>query len=219
MLRGLVADVRGSEVIVDVGGVGYRVTCLAPSELTDANGSGLSVDGDGGGAAWPVGDEVILWVHTHVREDALVLYGFASRTARDRFEDLLGAHGVGPSLALAILSSLTPEELVECVLDDDADSLTRVPGVGKKTALRLIIDLKSKFEALGPLAAITGLGARPSRAGSTSVLPALAEARAALAELGYLPEEIKEATSDLDTESDAGRLLKLALRELAGSRR
>ena len=129
-LRGTLAA-RGpsAEVLVDVGGVGYRVLVTTRSA----------------GTLGPLGGEVFLHVHTHVREDAIVLYGFEQDDERRCFDALLGAHGVGPALALAILSALSPASLVRAVLDDDAQALCAVPGVGKKTAARLLIDLKSRL--------------------------------------------------------------------------
>ena len=89
---------------------------------------------------------MFLHVHTHVREDAIVLYGFAHADERRCFEALLGAHGVGPSLALAILSSMSPAALSTAVLEDDVDTLCLVPGVGKKTAARLLLELKARLD-------------------------------------------------------------------------
>ena len=154
-----------AEVIVEVGGVGYRVTVSTPT--TSALG--------------PIGSEVHLYVHTHVREDAIVLYGFLHDDERRCFEVLLGAHGVGPALALAILSQLSPAALTTALLEEDAGALCAVPGVGRKTAARLLIDLKSRLEL--PDFSIGG----PTGA-STPARVARAEVRAALVELGYSPE-------------------------------
>jgi Holliday junction DNA helicase RuvA len=121
-LRGVVAErLPRGELLVEVSGVGYRVA-TTPGTLARAE----------------VGEPVVLHVHTHVREDALVLYGFATREERDCFEALLGARGVGPSLALAVLSALSPSALHQALATDDADALTAVPGVGRKTATRQI---------------------------------------------------------------------------------
>ncbi len=196
-LRGRVLsrDVDG-EVLLDVGGVGYRVSVPTPV-LT-----GLVA---GGAAA-----EVELFVHTHVREDAIILYGFTSPDERRSFEALLSAHGVGPSLALAVLSALRPEALARAVLGDDLDLLCSVPGIGKKTAQRLVLDLKSKLDL--PDRSLPGTG--PGPAGSS----ALGEVRAALGELGYAPEEIRRALDGVPEEGQVEELLRLALRELAVAR-
>jgi Holliday junction DNA helicase RuvA len=188
------------EVLVDVAGVGYRVQA-------------------GPATAARLGDldaEVFVWTHHHVREDAETLYGFAGRDERDAFEALLGAHGVGPALALAILSVHPPVNLARVLANDDAAALCLVPGVGKKTAARLLIELKARLDIpLGDGAPVgVGDGVDPDGAASPSVR---ADVRDGLAGLGYGPEEIAEATRDLP-EGDAGDLLKEALRRLAGAR-
>lgn len=187
-LRGRLAA-RGAEgeVVVDVGGVGYRVS--VPTGVV----AGLG----------PVGSDVFFHVHTHVREDAIVLYGFAHDDERRCFEALLGAHGVGPSLALAVLSALSPAALSTAVLEDDVETLCAVPGVGRKTAARLLIDLKSRLA----LPDLSGGGIGPGTA--------RAEARAALAELGYGPEEIRRALEGRRDDVGVEELLRLALRQLA----
>ncbi len=149
---------------------------------------------------------MFLHIHTHVREDAIVLYGFAHDDERRCFEAVLGARGVGPTLALALLSALTPAALSMAVLEDDVDTLCVVPGVGRKTAQRLLIDLKARLE-LPDLSSGGSVG---------SVAPARAEVRAALSELGYSPEEIGRALSTLDDDGGAEELLRQALQQLAG---
>lgn len=193
-LRGVLADRPApGEVLVEVGGVGYRVA--VPSS-TDA---GLPARGG----------EIFLHVHTHVRDDAIVLFGFAHADERRCFEALIGAHGVGPSLALAILSSLSPAALSTAVLEDDVGTLCQVPGVGKKTAARLLLELKARLD----LPSLDG--SAPSAPGGGT--PA-AEARAALAELGYGPEEIARALAELPEEGTVEDLVRSALRSLARAR-
>jgi holliday junction DNA helicase RuvA len=195
-LRGTLAARLGeSEVVVEVGGVGYRLTVSPPTAA----------------ALGPSGSEVRLFVHTHVREDAIVLYGFCHDDERRCFEVLLGAHGVGPALALAILSQLSPAALTTALLEEDADALCAVPGVGRKTAARLLIDLKSRLDLpdLSPAAANAGLSA---------VGVARAEVRAALSDLGYGPDEIRNALERMGPEAADERVeevLRGALRELA----
>ncbi|MGH9107934.1 MAG: Holliday junction branch migration protein RuvA [Acidimicrobiales bacterium] len=192
-LRGTVAArTAASEIVVEVGGVGYRVS--VPTGTASAVG--------------PAGSPVHLHVHTHVREDAIVLYGFSHDDERRCFEALLGAHGVGPSLALTILSALSPAALSTAVLEEDADTLCAVPGIGRKTAARLLIDLKSRLDLpdFSPAAHAGGAGATSS---------ARAEARAALAELGYGPDEIRAALDGRPADLGVEDLLRLALRELA----
>jgi holliday junction DNA helicase RuvA len=189
-LRGTLGPRTASnEVLVEVGGVGYRVV------VTTSTAASLG----------PSGSPVFFHVHTHVREDALVLYGFVHDDERRCFEALLGAHGVGPALALNILSRLSPATLSTAVLEDDVTTLCDVPGVGRKTAARLLIDLKSRLE-LPDLGAVE-LGRAEGSARH--------ETRAALTELGYSSEEIRRALDGLDQGLSVSELLKQALRELA----
>jgi Holliday junction DNA helicase RuvA len=196
-LRGTLLDRSATgEVLVEVAGIGYRVIS-PPGTL-----AGL---GD-------VGDEVFLHVHHHIREDGQQLYGFATRDERRCFEALLGAHGVGPSLALAIMSVHQPDRLRTAVATDDIDALTLVPGVGRKTAARLLIDLKSRLdvpELVGVHAATNG---ERSPAGPSP----LADVREALAALGYGADEIRAAVAELpaDDDGDVGELIRAALRSL-----
>lgn len=208
-LRGTVLDRQpartggGAEVTLEVGGVGYRV-----------------VVGAGRVGTLGLGSEAFLWVHTHVREDALVLYGFADRDERACFEALLGAPGVGPQLALAALTVHRPDALRRAVATDDVAALCLIPGVGKKTAQKLAIELKSRLGAdlgdLGPTAAgVSGAGAP---VGGWTDGP-LAEVRAALAGLGYTPVEVVDATTSLPSEGAVEDLLRLALRSASGATR
>ncbi len=190
-LRGTVIDRPApGEVIVEVGGVGYRAS--VPNSVL------ATIGGPGSG--------VFLHVHTHVREDAIVLYGFAHADERRCFEALIGAHGVGPSLALAILSSMSPAALSTAVLEDDVDTLCTVPGVGKKTAARLLLELKAR---LAP-ASLDGAGTAGAPAGSPR-----AETRAALAELGYAPDEITAALESVGEDGAVEEMVRTALRQLA----
>jgi Holliday junction DNA helicase RuvA len=189
-LRGRLAEVLPDGAVIDVGGVGYRVF-LTPKAL----------------ASLPRGGEVLIHTVTYVREDALALYGFLSADERHVFEQLLGASGVGPKLALALLSVHAPDALRRAVSAGDADALTLVPGVGRKGAARLILELRGKF----------GDGAVELPTDPTA-RPAYAEVREALAGLGYAPTEIRAALESLP--DDAGvlpteELLRLALRVLA----
>jgi Holliday junction DNA helicase RuvA len=190
-LRGTLLDRSPNEVIVDVGGVGYRVQ-VSPATLVTL--------GD-------LGATVVVHTHLHVREDALTLYGFPTLDERACFEALLGAHGVGPALALAILSVHRPSTLRQALADDDVDALCLVPGVGKKTAARLLLELKSRLDlpAGDVLAVIGGADGGGARG----------EVREALVSLGYGPQEIGDALRDLPAEGDVQRLLKDALTRLA----
>ena len=159
-------------------------------------------------------------MHTHVREDAIVLYGFVHDDERRCFEVLLGSHGVGPALALAIMAALSPAALSTAVLEEDLDTLCTVPGVGRKTAARLLIELKSRLDlpdlSLSGAGGGGGVGAGgvgPGGAGSSRT--SRAEARAALSELGYAPDEIRGALDGLRDDVGVEEMLRLALRELA----
>jgi Holliday junction DNA helicase RuvA len=197
-LRGVLTARSGAgELLVDVQGVGYRVQTTTPTAATAA-----------------VGEPMFLFVHTHVREDAIVLYGFVFEDERRCFEALLGAHGVGPALALAVLSALSPAALSTAVLEEDLDVLCAVPGVGRKTAARLLIDLKSRLNLpdLGPSG---GAGSPPGSPGRST----MAEVREALTELGYGTEEIRgierKLKQDPGEDDSVEELLRRALRELA----
>src|ERR1700748_3496255 len=131
-LRGRLADKRPNQVLVDVNGVGYVV--LVPL-------STYATLGD-------LHTEVTLLIHTHVREDALALYGFLSSREKHFFEMLLSASGVGSSLGLTILSGMSVEELVPAIRNSDLARLTKIPGVGRKTAERMVVELKDKLEAV-----------------------------------------------------------------------
>jgi Holliday junction DNA helicase RuvA len=202
-LRGVILDraakPSGAEVLLEVGGVGYRVTVPAGT---------LGTLGELGGQAF-------VHVHTHVREDAIVLYGFGSRDERICFEALIGAHGVGPAVALAILSVHSPAALRRVLATDDVDALTLVPGIGKKTAVRLLMELKSKLDlelADDPGFSLVGATGLSGPAG------ARAEVRVALAGLGYGHDEVREALSTLPEAGEVEDLLRAALRTLAGAR-
>lgn len=191
-LRGVVLDrLPPAELLLEVGGVGYRVT-VASATLAGAR----------------PGQPLLLHVHTHVREDALVLYGFPSADDRRCFEAVLGAHGVGPALAMAILSAHSPDALRRAVAAGDADALTAVPGVGRKTAARLLLELQSRLDLpAGDAGADPGPGAG-----------ARAEVRAALAGLGYGADEVHDVLRALPDDGTVEELLTTALRQMAGAR-
>jgi Holliday junction DNA helicase RuvA len=193
-VRGTVLDRSPvGEVLVEVHGLGYRVT-VSPRTL----------------ASLTVGQEAFLHVHHHVKEDGQSLYGFPSLQERVVFESLLAAHRVGPSLALAILATHPPDELRRVVADADVASLCLVPGVGKQTAARLLIELKGRLDVpeLDVVAVATGAG------GSS----ALSDVREALGGLGYGPDEIRDVLREVPSSDDPATLLREALR-LLGARR
>jgi len=196
-------DGAAGEVLVEVRGVGYRVIVAATMAV----------------ALGGVGDEVFVWVHHHVREDAHTLYGFGGRDERITFEALLGAHGVGPSLALAILSVHDPVALARILAEDDVGALCLVPGVGRKTAARLLVELKSRLHIplVDPRVA-AGLGRDPNGNGAPHPPSVRSDVREALAGLGYSADEIHGATAELPDDGDVSQLLRQALKHLATAR-
>lgn len=191
-LRGRLADKRPNQLLVDVGGVGYLVQ--VPLSTFAALGE--------------LHNEVTLLIHTHVREDALALYGFLSAREKHFFELLISASGVGPSLALKILSGISVEELVPAIRGGDLARLTRIPGVGRKTAERIVVELKDKLEAVWIEAEKPAV-----------VSPAGVEADviSALVNLGYDSRAAESSVSEAKREVGAGnfeKLLRVALQAL-----
>jgi holliday junction DNA helicase RuvA len=189
-LRGSVLErTTAGDVLLEVGGVGYLVTVSSRvlGELEP-------------------GTPVFLYIHHHVREDAQTLYGFTSRDDRATFQALIGTHGIGPALAVAILATHPPAALFDVVANNDAAALTLVPGIGRKTAERLIIELRDRLSV--PVLD-TGAGS------SVSVV---ADVRDALAGLGYGTDEIRDVLRELPTGGDSATLLRDALKML-GARR
>lgn len=194
-LRGTVLERTGDgEVLLEVSGVGYRLT-VSPRTLAELEPT----------------TPAFLYVHHHVREDAQLLYGFATRDERGTFEMLLRANGVGPALAMAILATHSPAALRDIVAAADLASLCLVPGVGKKTAERLVIELRNRLSV--PDGVGTPLVGESSPAASAAV-----DVREALAQLGYSTEEIREVMRDLAPAGDASSMLRDALK-LLGARR
>jgi Holliday junction DNA helicase RuvA len=190
-LRGSVLErLDDGRVLIEVGGVGYLVT-VTPRTLAELEPT----------------SPVFLYVHHHIREDSQTLFGFLRRDERAAFDVLIATHGIGPALAVAILGTHSPTALVDIVAGSDLGALMLVPGVGKKTAERLLVELRNRLDLpmLDPLT-ISG--------GSTAV----GNVREALAGLGYASEEIREAMRDLPDSASAEDLLRDALR-LLGVRR
>jgi len=194
-LRGTIFEKHPNRLVVEVAGVGYDV--FVP--LSTFYGLG------------DPGSEIALRIHTHVREDALVLYGFASRLEQDLFERLIGVSGIGPKLALAVLSGIEPSELVRAIERNDVARLTAIPGVGKKTAERLVLELKDRLPRIHAPAA--GVDA------ATAEVPLLRDdLLSALMNLGY-HRPLADKAVDAAIKTIAGgtfeQTLKQALKELA----
>ncbi len=193
LLRGRLLEKRPNQVILDVGGVGYLVA--VPLSTFAALGE--------------LHAEVTLLIHTHVREDALALYGFLSARQKHFFELLLGASGVGPSLALKILSGMNVEELVPAIRTGDLVRLTKIPGVGRKTAERIIVELKDRLEAIAK---------EVDKPAALSPAGAEADVKSALVNLGYDERTVDKAVSEAKREagtSNFERLLRVALAALS----
>ncbi len=196
-VRGELLDRLDDELLVEVNGLGYRVS-VTPATVIEV--------GD-------VGSKVFLHVHHHRREDAETLYGFTSIEERRVFETLIGTHGVGPALGLAILSVHSPLGLRHVLATDDVAALCLVPGVGKKTAARLLVELKSRLALPegGDPVVVGGVAAQASDATARS------DVRDALGALGYGADEIGRALADLPVEGESSELLRLALQRLAAA--
>lgn len=194
-LRGTVLERVGDDAaLVEVGGVGYLVQ-VTPRALAEMEPT----------------TPVFLHVHHHVRDDGETLYGFLDREERRAFELLIATHGIGPTMAMGILGHLAPAALAAAVAAGDLTALVAVPGVGRKTAERLVVELRDRF------ASAASSGGDGGEAGST-----VADVRGALAGLGYAPEEIRDALRELrppaDGAADPERLLRDALGVLAARR-
>ena len=193
-LRGRLLDrALDAELLIEVAGMGYRVrTTPAAAALGE------------------IGAEVFLHVHHAVRAEDEALYGFATITERRLFETLITTQGVGPALALAIMSVHDLAALRDAVAADDVAALCLVPGIGKKTAVRLLVELKSRLD-------LPGADAPPGTDAAGGVgTDVRADLRSALEGLGYGAEEIRAALAELPAIGDRGELLKTALRRLAG---
>jgi holliday junction DNA helicase RuvA len=183
-LRGRAVENVQDGLVLDVGGVGYRLHAT-PSGIRKAQAD----------------EEVVLETHLHVREDALDLYGFGEAGERELFEQLLAVSGVGPKVALAIVSGYSPAELRRAIIREDAALFQTIPGIGKKTAQRVVLELKEKIT---PLAAVDGphLGA-----GDGHIV-----ARDALVELGYSAAEAEQRLASTDPDLSPAERVRQALR-------
>jgi Holliday junction DNA helicase RuvA len=192
-LTGRVSAKAASYALLDVGGVGYKLA------MTTGSLAALPAEGD----------EVTVWTHLYVREDELSLFGFENEAEKESFEQLITVSGVGPKVALATLSALSPDALAAAIASGDDATIATVPGIGKKTAQRIILDLKDKLGLQG-----LGSGGLTKSLGSSA---AFSEATDALLSMGFSSPEISAALREFDGgSSDAQALLKHALRRLGG---
>lgn len=206
-LRGILIEKQPPLVVLDVQGVGYEVEAPINTIL----------------ALPALGDTAVLFTHMVVREDAQLLYGFSDDTERRLFRELIKISGVGPRMALAILSGMDRPQLVRCLLDSDTKALTQLPGVGKKTAERLIIEMRDRLEKwpelkMGVPQGGDMLSALDMQAPDVANEPDhYADAEAALIALGYKPTEAAKMLNGLDVAESTEALIKQALtRKLGG---
>ena len=197
-LRGTVAEATLNTAVLDVSGVGFE----------------LGISGTTAATLPPVGAEATLYVRMQVREDAMALFGFATREERALFDRLVSVSGVGPKVALSVLSTFSVADLYTVVMTDDVKRMSTVPGVGKKTAQRLILELKGTFakdKSLGGLAA-----ALPAELPLAPAHPtARADAQAALLSMGFTPQEAELALAGYDDDqTSAEDMLTGALKRL-----
>ena len=186
-IRGVLVSNRPGSVIIDVNGLGYEVA-MTPRDASSLPG---------------IGEEIVVHTHTHVREDEISLYGFASETDRELFRVLLTASGVGPKLAMALLASMTGAEIIVAITAEDPDALTVTPGVGKRGAQKIVLELAPKLA--GREAEVVGGGD-------------LIDVRAALEGLGYTTPEINSVVGDLDPADPVDVQIKMALQSLGNQR-
>lgn len=192
-LRASVIERNGDgTVLVETAGVGYIVH-VTPRTLAELEPTSA----------------VFMHVHHHIREDAQTLFGFLDKDERVTFQTLIATHGIGPSMAMAILATHTPRALVDIVATNDHGALTLVPGVGKKTAERLLVELRDKLQ----LPVLDSLSDKSTAMGS-----AITDVRDALAGLGYSTDEIRDVLRELPADLSAEGLLRQAL-NLLGVRR
>ena len=191
-LRGVLIDKDAEgEIVIDVSGVGYRVT-VNPRTLADLPDIGI---------------DAFVHIHHHIREDDQTLYGFGTLAERKCFESVIGAHGVGPALGMAVLATLPPEELKHAVATEDVDALCLVPGVGKKTAQRMVLELKNRLDMPTQ---VEYEGANSEPLNST----AITDVREALRQMGFGTEEVRLAVEGLEG-TDTSAMLREALQRMA----
>lgn len=202
-LRGKIDAVGEAHAIVDVNGVGYEVQCSART-LRNVE----------------IGQEVALTIDTHVREDSIRLFGFQSEVERSWFRTLQTIQGVGSKVALAVLGTLSPQELANAIALGNFGLVEQTPGVGKKLAQRIVAELKDKAPALS-LSVIASIGGKPGTVPATAHAAdnAAAESISALTNLGYNPAQasaaVAAAVAELGDDADTAKLIRRGLRELA----
>jgi Holliday junction DNA helicase RuvA len=194
-LRGILISKQPPSLLIEVGGVGYEVE--APmSTIYDLPG---------------VGKEVVLLTHHAVKEDSVTLYGFLSEAERALFRNLLKVSGIGAKIALAVLSGVSTDHFARLVHAGDVVALTKIPGIGKKTAERIVVELRDRLDGMSGVSGV-------SLAGAAAPLDAAGEATVALQQLGYKPAEVSRLVQKVAAEGDnAEAIIRKALRAALGS--
>lgn len=196
-LQGILAEKQPPHLLIDVNGVGYAVEVPMSTYYQLPN----------------IDEKVMLHIHQVVREDAHLLYGFYEKKERELFRELIRLNGVGPKLALALMSTLSVSEMIETVRQQNTAALVKVPGVGKKTAERLLIELRDRFKAWeGGTEAVTPLASEVAMTNPAS--NAEMDAVSALISLGYKPQEASRAVAMVDGKDDMSseELIRRALK-------
>lgn len=204
-IRGTLSEKMDGAAVVEAGSIGYRIFMpLSALELLPA-----------------AGEEVVIYTYFQVREDAMCLYGFLNRQDREMFRRLIGVNGIGPKAALGLLGTLRPDDLRLAILTGDAKAIARAPGIGAKTAQRIILDLKDKVSAEEMLASVTAESGSAGKAEEGEQVSLSAEAAReavdALVALGYSNLEASKAVKqvELTEDMDAESVLKASLKFLA----
>jgi len=190
-LKGQIISKNPPEVLLEVGGIGYELLCPMSTFYQLDNSS----------------EDTLLYTHLSIKEDSHTLFGFISKDEKNMFRELIRVNGVGPKVALAILSHLSVSSLVDCIISEDADLLAKTPGIGKKTALKLIVELQDRLDKVELVNASTS-----TMGHKTSYNPNAKQALAALQSLGFKTKEANKMVSAIDDQTlSTEQLIRLAL--------
>jgi len=190
-LKGQIISKNPPEVLLEVGGIGYELLCPMSTFYQLDNSS----------------EDTLLYTHLSIKEDSHTLFGFISKDEKNMFRELIRVNGVGPKVALAILSHLSVSSLVDCIMSEDADLLAKTPGIGKKTALKLIVELQDRLDKVELVNASTS-----TMGHKTSYNPNAKQALAALQSLGFKTKEANKMVSSIDDQTlSTEQLIRLAL--------
>jgi len=190
-LKGQIISKNPPEVLLEVSGIGYELLCPMSTFYQLDNSS----------------EDTLLYTHLSIKEDSHTLFGFISKDEKNMFRELIRVNGVGPKVALAILSHLSVSSLVDCIMSEDADLLAKTPGIGKKTALKLIVELQDRLDKVELVNASTS-----TMGHKTSYNPNAKQALAALQSLGFKTKEANKMVSAIDDQTlSTEQLIRLAL--------